>query len=231
MLSSVASRLWDAPSATGGIVAAYVLLYTGFSKESKSLDLRHLWHVISFGHARAVRARPATDVKKGELSWALMQPVLELNKVLGLASITLLSSVVWPGVSVPTRRAMARDGVNMLVAHGIFSAVHFRDRFRLASGKLWSMLLGVAALVCSTFWAYPTAAVLLERVYDAHPAAGTIIAFGIPLGALHFYTMELDRNGVLQVRPFGKVALASSVIASGLILGTFVDVWRAQQTC
>eukprot|EP01039_Chlorochromonas_danica_P007916 gene7916-8733_t len=159
---------------SSAVTASYVLLYTGYDKVKQTIDPSLLLDFFL--------------VRKG-WNWTLK----ELNKVLSLSGLTcmLLSFL-------PCQGAIKKDllGISLVTlwTHGAFSMYSFykfnplkvlKDRVV----KRISVLLGAATSVVLTLGyrgTIPPCAVV---------ASATTLALG------HFYTMEVDNDYRLQVRP------------------------------
>jgi membrane-bound metal-dependent hydrolase YbcI (DUF457 family) len=181
-------------------LSAYLLLYTAFDKSSKTLQATLLLDVLL--------------LRRG-----LTHSLLELNKALSLAGLTVLALAHLPGFD---RDALRLRALAMLLAH---SGLSFA---KLYGSKLWPPLSqlpkagwprlggeGVAAVkFASIFFGSAAQASLLLGVLGYITAVQSAAA-SLCLGTAHFYTMEIDYKGVLQVRPFARVALLLPALALG----------------
>jgi len=182
---------------TTACLGSYFILYSGYDKKTKSMQISSkLREIFSF-------ADPSKSYD-------------EINKVLGLAGITLVGTSLLRIPTVPSR-LIGVHGAWISVVHGLFSSYRYRHRFALRSPKLPSMILGSAALVA-------VGAKSLTGVLPANTPVQTLSNYkALPLlvAALtttHFYTMEVPSgkpSWVPEIRPFGFLALVVGVAAIG----------------
>jgi hypothetical protein len=168
------------------LTAAYLGLYTGYSKTAKRLDPAVLLEVLL--------------VRK-----SLDHTLVELNKLISLVGLSALCLAFIPGLE-GSRWGLLLHAMLLLWVHSAYSIYkyygskimpdvsrlrHMRvPRFGAAgveSMKLAAMLLGAAGQL------------VLSAGYWRLLSAVVFCVSAVALGIGHFYTMEVDFRGVLQV--------------------------------
>lgn len=173
---------------------SYILFYTAYSKEKKTLDFSLLTVVFA--------------VKKG---WD--HTFVELNKAISLAGMTVFGlALLLPDVS-----GLLLDAMIMLSIHSVYSTFKYYGGKNIPLLSTWgnvftelksnskkeraegvkkvSVVLG--SLGQSGLWI---------GYFEYVSPVAVVLAVGLLLGVSHFYTMEIDFKGVLQVRPYAMVA-------------------------
>jgi hypothetical protein len=170
------------------VLGAYAVFYSGYDKTTKKLNAQLLLDIVS--------------VERG---WKFT--LKEINKVLGLGGLTLLAAPAALSLVGAPARGMLSDARRVLVLHGVFSVGLFSER--LASHpKTVATWIGVGALLCSLLAAG-------RGLYEPiRIGPGPLLLAGLGLGTLHFYTMERDSKGTLQVRPFALTALVAGCLGT-----------------
>ena len=176
-------------------LASYFVLYSGFDKASRSFKI----------------GPKLADIFLVRKSWAFT--IDEINKVLGLAGLTLLGGEMLQTVVCPPSNASRRFlwPAAILAAHGTYSGLKYQNKW--FGKKAPAMLLGASAL----------AALLLPFAPNPSVRAfATDSKVWLPLvGAVsvaHFVWMELDTKGNLAIRPYGFLALVVGVVATGVAI-------------
>ena len=168
---------------TASVSAAYIAFYTAYDKSSKKLTLKNIQDLVTGGRG---------------WGWTFT----ELNKALSLTGLTtlLVAFLHLPDsasldLTAIERKELLWISMNILWGHSIYSFYKFYG-FKLSKVvsdtkmKKLSVTLGTAGqlLLSAGYWGYISANAL---------AYGSIV-----LGVTHFWTMEVDSQYVLQVRPF-----------------------------
>jgi len=204
---------------TGAILLGFLLFYSGYDKHTKQVEPRKLVELFS-----------------GKQHW---QTVLrELNRVVGLSSLTLISLALMTmycpdGQCDPNSGTWARvlqDGAMLARIHSAYSAFEFFQNWA-HTGTIFSMLLGVASFVAldflDPFWFVTAIAPSISNWGEANYAAAALIVLG--LAAAHTIsqhvstvtTIEKTESGNrLGLRPFGFVALVAAGAAACSVLYT-----------
>eukprot|EP00760_Papus_ankaliazontas_P037695 PhM_4_TR8700/c0_g2_i1/m.33266 len=185
MMSEIVS---SPTAATVVVVGSFFVFYSGYDKSTGRLNLRKMLVPIFMPTTRK----------------AVSVSLFEVNKVLGLAGLTLLSVSYVPLGDLSLLRPHA---LALLTAHGAYSSVKFWRRAMPRSGKSVSMWLGAATLLLAVSGESTTTVV----------SSGGVVCL---LGTVHFYTMETDARGKLGVRPFGYVAMAAGVLVAAARFST-----------
>ena len=196
----------------GAVLFAFFAFYTGYSKESKSLKPSQLYDVIFF--------------RKG-----IDHTLAEMNKIVALAGLTCLclpfvsfASNALEGAAKGSAMELAYISTTMLWGHTCYSAFKFygsknippigswphllvsnqtKSKGRMERLRLLSILFGTIGQ-CA-----------ISAVYFGYFPASNLspVCVGLFWGLLHFWTMEVDFKGVLQVRPFAYLAVALPAFA------------------
>ena len=184
---------------TGGVAAAYLILYSGFDKATQQYKIGTKLKAI-FGFSNRTLS------------------LNELNKVAGLTAMSTVSAAcvaaMWPTTrNTAFTTTLARYALNIGFAHGAYSAVQFSSRFfgpkRLAmslgsisvwSLALWNMSLGNTVEPKALFSR-------VEGLVGKH-APAKLGAFVSTVVYAHVLVMETNvETGQLVMRPFGKLGL------------------------
>ena len=175
---------------TAGTTAAYLVLYTGYSKADKTIDLKGEY----------------SKFFKSNAKYQLNQ----LNKVAGLAALSVLAigSLMTAPEQKETRAELIKHASGISLVHGLYSVWQYRGKFAL-SEKPIPMGLGILA----AFATYQLS--LAENVHSTCPMWA---AAAVGLATTHFYTMELDKDGKLAVRPFAFTAMVLGLLAGAQLL-------------
>lgn len=178
---------YSANNLVGQVTLAYFVLYTGFNKETKFLDLSLLYDFF-------------TTHKRG-LSWTLA----ELNKLISLAGISTMLLAFIPGFERQSSELLW-SSMWMLRAHTIYSFGKFYD-FSVKKVredkpmKQSAVALGVAAQ------ASLTAGYILSLL--SPPALYAAVMSALSLS--HFTTMEMDYKYRLGIRPFAYLPFVLAI--------------------
>ena len=177
---------------TLAVSALYLVLYTGYSKSKRRLDMQQLWDVLTIRQSR-VTGR-------------------ELNKVAGLVGLTLLAiSYLWgPMMWGEVVRMYASL---LLVGHAIYSVgilYHWDLRALYFRNARWlAIVLGQVAL--SLLIIHHLLPSLGIYVHVSLPMRASVLS--VALAIFHFYGMEVRPGpwqGELSIRPFAYTAFALS---------------------
>lgn len=197
---------------TVGTVVAYLGLYTAYSKQTKTLVPGDLLDVLL--------VRKSVD-----------HTLVQMNKVISLAGITTLAVSLAPGAEqvVTDTHELLQVSMGMLTVHSCYSTFKYYGspnipvlssfpsmigdflsddaKVVLSGKKKASILFGLAA----------TAA--LDSTLLGYLDASQWVSVGaLSASFLHFYLMEQDFKGKLQVRPFGYLGFIAPIAALGLLL-------------
>ena len=160
---------------SSGVSLSYLLLYTAYDKTKKQLELKNLTDLVTLNRG---------------LDWTLV----EINKALSLTGLTTLLLSFLPQFE-GEQKDLLFSSIGMLWVHTVYSSYKFyslslQRLLKEKTIKKLSVALGVAgqAALIAGFWGY-----------ISYPA---LVLSGVTLGISHFYTMEIDYKGVLQVRPY-----------------------------
>ena len=164
--------------------ASFLAFYSAYSKALKKLDFRLLTEIFT-------------------LSKGLDFTLVQLNKVIALTAICLVSLAFCPGVTSKERQDLLVCSITHVVAHVVYSAIKyygssnipyitkfFKMPVQLMSSdpkkrgkgiKKFSVIIGVLAeLALLTTW--------MNWITSIAIAGASIIGLSI----LHFYSMEVD---------------------------------------
>ena len=146
----------------------------------------------------------------------------ELNKVLGLSSVTvLLLAFLIPNERLEVRNNCMLSAVMLAVLHGLLSFYVVYDQSIAAIFRQWwvkqlSVLLGTLTLVVSVRWRlfgdFQSSPVL--------PASLVCACSALALG--HFWTMEIDEKIKLKVRPFAYLPFALGLAVASSYAHTYI---------
>ena len=138
---------------------------------------------------------------------------MEANKAISLSGLTLFmtSYLKEPLLDVTTSTEVLFHSMSMLWAHTAYSAYRFygnslKKFMREKTIKKISVVLGMAGQLALSagFWGYISSEALV--------LSSTLLGLG------HFYSMEIDYKGVLQVRPYAYLPFGLAIP----VLGKFV---------
>jgi len=150
-------------------------LYTAYDKATKKLTIKNLTDLVT--------------VNRG-WDWTLV----EINKAISLSGLTVMMMSFMPQF-VEQSKEMLFQSMSLLWAHSTYSFYKFYglSPTNVAKDKMMKKVsvtlgsLGQLALSAG-YWGYIS--------WEALMGSATV------LGVSHFYTMELDYKGRLQVRPY-----------------------------
>ena len=153
----------------------------------------------------------AYDKRTGRISTSLLQDfvlarrgleftLLEMNKLVSLVGLTLLClSIIFADAALLTRAEICT------LTHSVFSLYHFYGftwkraitnnpkRLAISIGLLGQVILFVA------YWH------LVAYRY--------LVAFALPLGVIHFISIEMNDDNSLKIRPFAYLPFPLAIIA------------------
>ena len=157
---------------------------------------------------------------------------MEINKIVALAGaipfIPTLPGALGIG-SHDQKMELLHVSTSALWGHSVYSAFKFYDSKHIPSASKWRVALldlfstkskaRVEALRVYSLLAGVSGQVLITSVFYGYAALGvsimTIACAGVFFGLVHFYSMEVDFKGVLQVRPFAYLAVVLPIVAVG----------------
>ena len=165
---------------------------------------------------------------------------MQLNKVIALTAICLVSLAFCPGISSRVRQDLIVCGLAHVVAHVVYSAIKYYGssnipyitkfikmpvelksddtKVRGKGIKKFSVVMGVfAELVLFATWFNLITSVMI---------AGSSI---IGLSIIHFYSMEVDQKLVLQVRPFALLVFPLALV--GFVNAFLIHINSIIQRC
>jgi hypothetical protein len=184
---------------TGAWLASYFLFYSGFDKATKKFKIvSNLKSIFSFKSVK--------------------YSLTEINKVAGLAGLTLLGAAALGRAvgSDQTKEIAKKVGVHafgICVSHGVYSGFSHFDRF--TGAKSLAMILGVLSV--TGLVAQNTK--LLHLPAPPKCICPQALALGtVAVATTHFYVMERKPDGSLPIRPWGYWAMVSGVAAT-FVLG------------
>ena len=190
-LSSSKVRL-SALSITGLVTFSYFGLYTGYDKASKKLKPSNLVDLVTLNRG---------------WDWTLV----EINKAISLSGLTVFMMSYLPQMQTQGKELLFH-GMSMLWAHSVYSVYKFygyslQRLMKEKTVKQVSVALGAAGqlALAAGYWGYITKEAL-------------VVSSSL-LGVSHFYTMEIDYKGVLQVRPYAYLPFVLALP----VLGNFVS--------
>ena len=186
---------------------SFLLFYSAYSKALKTLDSRLLIEIITFN--------------KG-LDYSFVQ----LNKVIALTAVSLVSLAFCPGIGHTLCQDLLVAGFAHVVAHALYSTVKYYgtsnipavQKFPKMPAELVSSdpkIRGKGIKKASVLLGIMAELALIAVFYDylgGYAVAGTTL---ISLSVAHFYTMEIDQQLVLQVRPYALLCFPLAL--AGLI--------------
>ena len=178
---------------SGLITASYFLFYTAYDKGRKKLHFANLVDLVM--------------VKRG-WDWSLM----EANKAISLSGLTLfMISYLLPQIEEETSKEILFHSMSMLWIHSAYSSYKFygnslRMLMKEKNVKKLSIALGVAGQLA------------LSAGYWGYIRTVTLVLTSTFLGLGHFYSMEIDYKGVLQVRPYAYLPFGVAL----LVIGNFL---------
>ena len=187
---------------TSAVVAAYLLLYTAYDKASRTLSVPLLLDTL------LVRRN-------------LTHTLLELNKAISLAGLTVLALAYLPSFEAQSG-PLKLQALALLMAH---SSISFN---KLYGSKLWPSIsklpkvfskgesMTALKFLSLTLGSSAQTSLILGLLGYVTPKTAALAA--VSLGTAHFYTMEIDYKGKLQVRPFAYLALLVPAAAIASIL-------------
>lgn len=169
-------HLWKDPkTVAGGITLSYLVFYTAYDKASKKLS----WNLLQ-------------DFFLGRRSWNWT--LSEANKAISLSGLTTFLVSMLPEFK-DSSKSLMWIAINMLCGHTLYSSFKTYNLNPLTilkepPMKQLSIICGTSSFACMTLAA-------MDK-FNAQVLT-TVAAF---LGMAHFYTMEIDSNARLQIRPF-----------------------------
>lgn len=187
--SSSTNATQTASRVTTVVALTYLSLYTAYSERTRKFSVESVVDVL------LVHRSPAKSA-------------VELNKVLSLTGATVLGIACLPSME-DTRAELVQYAMALLTAHSCFSVFMCRRNGPNALGvrglrpvKRVSFAIGGASQL-----ALAAASIGLVDVLVGSMAA-------LILGALHHYTVALDRSGSLQIkRPLAYAAQLAAWLA------------------
>lgn len=188
---SVRYALRNDSVATLIVSGLYLVFYTGYSKRKRRLDWRQLVYVLTVRHTQTT--------------------CRELNKVAGLAGLTLLALSYWSDYFMWYGQVRVQASL-LLLAHALYSVGSF---YRWDPRALYTRNSRWLAIVCGQL------ALAILLIHHVLPLVGVYVTLWplpvrasvlrLVLAILHFYGMEVRPGpwqGELNVRPFAYTAFA-----------------------
>jgi len=192
---------------TSILLLAYLGLYTAYDKSTKALDIDTLLDVLL--------ARKGFD-----------HTLVQLNKVISLVGLTLLGLPFTPFISslITDTRTELTEACYLLSIHSMYSTYKYYGSKNIPEIQRFVTILEdnvssnsatnlegkrKISLICGA-----CAATFLDAFYfEMLPINPLLVASMLVFGLVHFYYMEIDFRGSLQVRPFGYLAFVVPSIA------------------
>mmetsp|Transcript_17369 Transcript_17369/g.20854 ORF Transcript_17369/g.20854 Transcript_17369/m.20854 type:complete len:201 (-) Transcript_17369:60-662(-) len=189
------------------VVCSYFAFYTAYNKKTKALSGSLLLDVLF--------VRRSLDFT-----------LVELNKAISLAGLTLLCIAF--AVGGVDKEGTIRHAMLMLWIHSIYSIYkYYGSKMMPKLQRLKGLKLprlgadGVESMKLTSLIAGTMAQLMLSVtfycIYKNHDLS-LITPLGltsVALGTAHFYTMEIDYKGVLQVRPYAFLPFGFAAAAFG----------------
>ena len=209
-----------AAAVTAGTTIAFFTLYSGYDKVTKDFSLM------------TTKLKDIFFLGSKSVSYSFD----EINKVLGLAGLTLLGGSLIPLngrtqwlVEGSVQNEVLNHATFFIIAHGLYSSYRYFKRF-YSKQKAIPMVFGVIAAQLLIRGNKDLLAAVPALEY-ASPAWDKLLPYGtgsgvatlagatavVALATTHFYTMELNPDGKLLIRPFGLLALVSGVAATSIL--------------
>eukprot|EP00043_Microstomoeca_roanoka_P022608 m.256749 g.256749 ORF g.256749 m.256749 type:complete len:195 (+) comp22510_c0_seq1:254-838(+) len=181
---------------SAAVTLAYFAFYTAYDKGTKKLTWKNIQCLFT--------------QEKG-VSWTLV----EINKVLSLAGLTLMLLSFLPHLGKALSHELHWTAIVMLWPHSVYSCYKFygfqwRRFVQEKKYKQVSVVLGLAAQL------------VLSAGYLSFINYFVFVASAIALSLGHFYTMEMDYKGRIQVRPFAYLPFPLAAIASLYLVRTWI---------
>lgn len=176
---------------TGLVTASYFGLYTGYDKKTKKLKPSNLKDLVTLDRG---------------LDWTLV----ECNKAISLSGLTVFLAAFMPPFEAQGKELLFQ-GMSMLWAHTAYSLYKFygyslKKLMKEKRVKQISVALGTAGQLA------------LSAGYWGYISKEALVLGSTVLGVSHFYTMEIDYKGVLQVRPYAYLPFVLAIP----VLGNFM---------
>eukprot|EP00123_Amoebidium_parasiticum_P019628 comp28285_c0_seq1/m.47193 comp28285_c0_seq1/g.47193 ORF comp28285_c0_seq1/g.47193 comp28285_c0_seq1/m.47193 type:complete len:209 (-) comp28285_c0_seq1:279-905(-) len=202
---------------TGGVFAYYLFLYTAYCKTKKTLDFALLTEVLT--------------VSKG-----VDHTLVQMNKVISLVGITILALAFLPMFS-SMRYDLLIHASYLLWTHTAYSTYKYWDSpnipvFPLSGWSIGATLSDlkaepkrwVAGMRKVSFWCgfFGQLIILAWNFGLVGTTVGVCVGLML-LSHTHFYTMEVDFKGVLQVRP---AAFLPFLLCGGVVLISLLSLMR-----
>ena len=187
--SSSSSVRLNAFGVSSLVTASYFAFYTAYDKKTKKLKLSNL--------------RDLVTVNRG-WDWSLV----EANKAISLSGLTLFMTSYLPVLDERTSAYVLFHSMTMLWAHSAYSMYKFygnslKKLMKEKTVKKISVALGMAGQLSLSagYWGYISKQALV--------LSSTLLGLG------HFYSMEIDYKGVLQVRPYAYLPFGLAIPVFG----------------
>ena len=172
------------------IFVSFLLFYTMYDKIAGRLIPANLFRIIT-------------------LQDGLDRFLVEFNKALSLSGLSVLCFSFFPIYSRGMQNALLWSAMLQLWAHALYSAVKYYGTknipvitsFLNMGSDRWKKLSIICGLVAQT---------VLSMGYLSYLKIQALALFGISMGLLHFYLMEIDHKFVLRVRPYAYVVFPLS---------------------
>ncbi len=176
---------------TGLVTVSYFGLYTGYDKKTKKLKPSNLKDLVTLNRG---------------LDWTLV----ECNKAISLSGLTVFLAAFMPPFEAQGKELLFQ-GMSMLWAHTAYSLYKFygyslKKLMKEKRVKQISVALGTAGQLA------------LSAGYWGYISKEALVLGSTVLGVSHFYTMEIDYKGVLQVRPSAYLPFVLAIP----VLGNFM---------
>ena len=176
---------------TGLVTVSYFGLYTGYDKKTKKLKPSNLKDLVTLNRG---------------LDWTLV----ECNKAISLSGLTVFLAAFMPPFEAQGKELLFQ-GMSMLWAHTAYSLYKFygyslKKLMKEKRVKQISVALGTAGQLA------------LSAGYWGYISKEALVLGSTVLGVSHFYTMEIDYKGVLQVRPYAYLPFVLAIP----VLGNFM---------
>ncbi|MAG18419.1 MAG: hypothetical protein CL944_03015 [Candidatus Diapherotrites archaeon] len=190
-------------------VFSIIAFYTGYSKQSGTLEPDMVFEVLSFSD--------------------FAHSIDELNKVAALAGIGLIAlaflsgplSRLWPKTCawlLPTRKYVGIGGFILAALHSIYAIIIFYDldlnQILLENPHALAIILGIIAILIFALITFTSTKKAVKQMgYSKWKTIQTTGYVALLLAVIHFILLETKPEIGLSVRPYGLLFLAIAIIA------------------
>lgn len=179
------------------VFVSFLLFYTMYDKVTRRLVPANLIRIIT-------------------LQEGIDRFLVEFNKALSLSGLSVLCFSFFPIYTRRMQNSLLWSAMLQLWTHALYSVVKYYGTknipvitsFLDMRSDRWKKLSIITGLIAQT---------VLSLGYFSFLKMQTLALFGISMGLLHFYLMEIDHKFVLRVRPYAFVVFPLSFL--GIVYG------------